>query len=187
MFYRLFIILILSLVTVHCQDLFQAIKSGDEATVLKILNEYTPNMRNSQDPKSKTINRPGLGGQTPLMFSVLNGYVWAVKVLLEHGANVNIGEQDGYTPMHGAGFQGRAEIAQILADHGVSMTDKHRDGFTPFHRACWGTDRRHTETVEVFLKNGVDADIESDDGRTCGAMTTNPHTKALLERLQQEL
>ena len=29
------------------------------------------------------------------------------------------------------------------------------DGFTPIHRSCWGNDRRHTDTVKVFLEAGV--------------------------------
>ena len=31
--------------------------------------------------------------------------VHAVEALLAAGADVSIGEKDGYTPMHGAGFQ----------------------------------------------------------------------------------
>ena len=66
--------------------------------------------------------------------------------------------------MHGAGFQGRAEIGQMLISHGVSPSEKHSDGFEPIQRACWGREQRHTETVQMFLNNGVwNADVE----RTC--------------------
>ena len=40
------------------------------------------------------------GQQTPLMQSVLHGRTKMVKFFLENGADVNIGERDGYTPMH---------------------------------------------------------------------------------------
>eukprot|EP00240_Pyramimonas_obovata_P014681 CAMPEP_0118945348 /NCGR_PEP_ID=MMETSP1169-20130426/42074_1 /TAXON_ID=36882 /ORGANISM="Pyramimonas obovata, Strain CCMP722" /LENGTH=193 /DNA_ID=CAMNT_0006891037 /DNA_START=122 /DNA_END=703 /DNA_ORIENTATION=- len=94
-------------------------------------------------------------GQTPLMKAVLSGKLNAVQFLLARGANVSIGEKDGYTPMHGAGFQGRAEIAKVLIAHGLDVNDRHKDGFTPIQRACWGRDRRHTDTVRVFLEAGA--------------------------------
>jgi hypothetical protein len=40
------------------------------------------------------------GRQTPLMQSVLHGRTKMVEFFLENGADVNIGERDGYTPMH---------------------------------------------------------------------------------------
>ena len=69
-------------------------------------------------------------GQTPLMFSVLNGFTASVRYLLSAGADTSIGENDGYTPLHGAAFQGRAEIAKILIDHGLDPNELHTDGYT---------------------------------------------------------
>lgn len=112
---------------------------------------------------------------------VLSGNLDAVKVLLEHGANVEIGEQDGYTPMHGAGFQGRAEIARVLIEHGVPPSSKHKDGFTPLHRACWGKEQRHADTVRVLLEAGVNAGELSDAGTMCRDVTTNPATLSVLD------
>eukprot|EP00966_Prymnesium_polylepis_P136675 3158090-Prymnesium_polylepis.3 len=69
-------------------------------------------------------------GQTPLMFSVLNGFAASVRYLLSAGADTSIGENDGYTPLHGAAFQGRADIAKILIDHGLDPNEVHSDGYT---------------------------------------------------------
>jgi ankyrin repeat protein len=49
--------------------------------------------------KPALLNKAGSGGQTPLMSAVLSGKAKAVEVLLKSGADVTIGEQDGYTPM----------------------------------------------------------------------------------------
>ena len=81
--------------------------------------------------------------------------VHAVEALLAAGADVSIGEKDGYTPMHGAGFQGRAKVAKLLAAAGVDVNDVHADGYAPIHRACWGTQQRHAETVEAMLALGA--------------------------------
>ena len=87
---------------------------------------------------------------------------------------------------HGAGFQGRAEIAQLLLDHGLSGTDFHNDGFAPFHRACWGTEQRHTDTVEVFLKSGIPTGFKSKNGKSCRAMTKNTATIALIKKYKEQ-
>jgi ankyrin repeat protein len=179
------LLLVLCSVCVLGQDIFAAIGSDDSDTVFKIVNTYSPNMVNKQDPTSRPINRKGPGGQTPLMYSVLTGKVWAVKMLLENGANVDIKEESGYTPMHGAGFQGRPEIAQILIDHGVPTSPRHKDGYVPLHRACWGKEKRHADTVKVFLKNGVDIDILADDGRSCRDMTQNTDTLKVLDEWEK--
>ena len=117
------------------------------------------------------------GSQTPLMQSVLHGRTNMVKFFLENGADVNIGERDGYTPMHGAGFQGRTEIAELLLKHGVGLRDKHKDGYEPAIRSCWGPEARHTDTVEWFLDNGVPLDDIYD---ACMEKGGSDRTKQLL-------
>ena len=123
-----------------------------------------------------------LNGQTPLMRATLHGWSSMVTFLLDQGADVNIGEKDGYTPAHGAGFQGRAKIMAILRDHKVDIFAKSaKDGFTPFHRACWGREERHTETIRYLLDAGVDINLKGgSEQRTCFQMTPNQKTKALL-------
>jgi len=51
-------------------------------------------------------------------------------------------------------------------------------------RACWGRESRHTDTVKVFLKNGVPPGQPSDEG-TCADMTGNEGTKAALLEIQE--
>ena len=124
----------------------------------------------------------GKSGQTPLMAAVLRGKVEIVKFLLEKGADVTIGEHNGYTPAHGAGFQGRKEIMQILHQHGDIdvIHDVHEDGYLPFHRACWGGEPRHTETVEYLLDIGVHVNVTNEEGVACIDMTRNAATMELL-------
>ena len=104
----------------------------------------------------------------------------ALKALLAAGADVTIGEKDGYTPLHGAGFQGRAEVAKVLIEHGLNPSERHADGFTPIHRACWGGSQRHAETVRVLLEAGVSHEEKSSNGDTPMEMTKNPSTLLLL-------
>jgi len=126
------------------------------------------------------INNRAKGSlQTPLMMSVLRGLDKSVKFLLKNGADVNIAEKDGYTPMHGAAYQGRVNIAKILHDHGVPLRVQHSDSHEPIVRACWGKEKRHTDTVEFFLENGVPFFEVFDQ---CMSSTGNRMTKQLLQK-----
>jgi ankyrin repeat protein len=100
------------------------------------------------------INSIGDGGQTPLMRACLTGKVAALRWLLAAGADMQIGEKDGYICPHGVGYQGRSEAVKVLFEHGGLdiLLHKHQDGFTAIHRACWGSEARHTETVRQMLK-----------------------------------
>mmetsp|Transcript_532 Transcript_532/g.1094 ORF Transcript_532/g.1094 Transcript_532/m.1094 type:complete len:193 (-) Transcript_532:208-786(-) len=146
---------------------FDAVQNDDIARAARLLKD------------GADINTQSPGGlQTPLMQSVLSGYEDMVQFLLSKGADTTIPEKDGYTPMHGAGFQGRAKIAAMLLNHGVGLRDKHpKDGYEPAVRACWGSEPRHTETLDFFLQKGVPIDDIFED---CLKMTPNQETKHLL-------
>lgn len=147
--------------------IFEAISGDDEFSLLQFASD------------KDVLDKKGPGKQTPLMAAVLGGKDKAVAILLEKGANVNLGEQNGYRPMHGAGFQGRSKIAQMLIDHGINPNTKHKqDGHKPIIRACWGNEKRHTDTVHVFLKAGVDS---ATDIKKCLEMTKNQGTIELLK------
>mmetsp|Transcript_6123 Transcript_6123/g.9240 ORF Transcript_6123/g.9240 Transcript_6123/m.9240 type:complete len:182 (-) Transcript_6123:39-584(-) len=162
------------------------------AVTADLLTAISTNKRSSikaalENIDKDEINKRGAGGQTPLMHAVLSGKTTAVELLLEAGADFTIPEKDGYTPMHGAGFQGRADIAEILIDYGLPVSDMHADGYTPLHRACWGSEKRHADTVLVFLEAGVDKDEPSRDGKTCSEMTSNKRTKKILQKWKARL
>jgi len=128
------------------------------------------------------LNHQGPGLQSPVMFAALQGNAEAVRILIDAGADLTVGEKDGYTVVHGAGFQGRADVLRVLHEKGVDLNDRnHRDGFTGLHRACWGQSPAHAQTVRVFLELGVDPNQKAADGRTCGEMSSNHATKQVLE------
>jgi ankyrin repeat protein len=154
-------------------NLRSIIAEGNKEKLLEALNDVK---------LKKGLNKPGMGGQTPLMSAVLSGETYAIEPLLAAGADYTIPEKDGYTPMHGAGFQGRAEIVPILAAHGVPLIDQHRDGHSPMHRACWGREDKHTDTVAAFIAAGVPHDLKTDTGKTCYDITPNKKTKSLLKK-----
>jgi uncharacterized protein len=58
-------------------------------------------------------------------------YVEAVKLCLEHGAEVNAKNSLGLTAMHGAANRGWESVIQLLADHGAQLDPKDNEGRTP--------------------------------------------------------
>lgn len=162
---------------------------ADDASNGRLLDAAMENriedVRRELESNGADINiRDKASGQTPLMAAVLRGNTEIVALLLSKGADVEIGEKDGFTPAHGAGFQGRADIMRLLKEHGIDVVgDRHKDGYAPLHRACWGREQRHADTVEYLIAQaGASVNMASGNGRICAEMTRNPATLKLLEK-----
>jgi ankyrin repeat protein len=57
-----------------------------------------------------------------------------VRILLDHGADVNAVDENGETAMHGAAYQSRARLVQLLAERGADVNiwnRKNKAGWTP--------------------------------------------------------
>jgi ankyrin repeat protein len=79
-------------------------------------------VRAQADPNRATTN-----GTTPLMLAAASGSVEAVRLLIDHGANVNARENvKGETALIFAAAYGRAEVVGVLTAHGAdtSVTTK---------------------------------------------------------------
>ncbi|XP_063426288.1 protein phosphatase 1 regulatory subunit 27-like [Mytilus trossulus] len=97
------------------------------------------------------INDAGL---TPLHQAVLDGNLMAVRLLVEHGANINKQDDDYWTPLHAACAEGHAEIAQILLDHGADRTILTDEGERPLDLV----DPSDFATIRVMLDNNKQQD-----------------------------
>jgi len=51
--------------------------------------------------------------------------------LLEHGANLNVQDNDGRTPLHYAVENCHVDVARVLFDHGADPTIRDNEGMTP--------------------------------------------------------
>lgn len=60
----------------------------------------------------------------------------AVKTAVEHGADVNVANEDGYTAMHMAAFSGVDRLVQFLADRGATVNVQNKLGETPWSMAA---------------------------------------------------
>jgi ankyrin repeat protein len=110
----------------------RAALSGD-ITVMRLLLE------NGADP-----NIPTDEGTTPLMTAAgINWvtmqtnsrsdgeYLEAAQLCLDHGADVNAVNAEGFTAMHGAANRGFDAMVKLLAEHGARLDIKDKVGRTP--------------------------------------------------------
>jgi hypothetical protein len=118
--------------------------SGNFEVVRKLI-EYDPPVINARDG----------GGWTPLFWATQghrfkDGSVF--RLLLEHGADINVQSQTGRTPLHWASFNGRLEVVRLLLEHGADVEAKNNDGKTALQEAA---DRRRNEVVELLREHGA--------------------------------
>jgi hypothetical protein len=108
--------------------------------VVRILIEYDPAYINARDED----------GQTPLLWASegrnsKDGSV--VRLLLEHGADVNAQSQDGWSPLHRASSYGALEVVRLLLEHGADVEAKKDDGKTALQLAA---EKGHDKVVELL-------------------------------------
>ena len=87
-----------------------------------------------------------------------NGWIPAVKYLIELGADVNARDYNAMTPLHNAAATGNNELIQLLVEHGADVTVKNRVGQTVVDMANAPHDRvqPYPETIELLESLGAE-------------------------------
>jgi hypothetical protein len=91
------------------EDLLNAVRKGDAASVEALI------------AKGADVNASWRYGKTPLFFACDRGFTPVVKVLLEHGAEVNVKDSFyGATPVALAAWKDRVDIVKMLLAKGAN-------------------------------------------------------------------
>ncbi|EFA07512.1 pyrexia [Tribolium castaneum] len=102
--------------------------------------------------------------ETPLHVAAALGAPEIVKLLLDHGAAVNVQcGTDKLTPLHLAAEDSDAESARLLIDAGAQLTSENHKKQTPLHLAALS---QCSETLELLLARGCNPNARDADGRT---------------------
>ena len=122
-----------------------AAASSGNFKVVRILIEYGPVDINARDDD----------GWTPLLWAsgrhnFKDGSV--LRLLLEHGAEINVQNRVGRTPLHRASFNGALEVVRLLLEHGADVEAKNIVGGTALQEAA---ERGHDAVVELLLEYGA--------------------------------
>ncbi|XP_011403405.1 PREDICTED: ankyrin-3-like [Amphimedon queenslandica] len=90
---------------------------------------------------------------TALNAACVGGFTEMARVLLEMGADPNIGDYFGYTPLCNAARYGRAETVELLLRQGVDPGVKTHAGHTAIHLAAL---HGQAEVVKVMISKNAD-------------------------------
>ena len=141
-----------------------AAHDGDVSTVARLIKQGT-----SVDQRGE------LGGWTALHAAAAEGQVGVAKLLLEHGATVDVLDEQGYTPLHttarssfGHGHSPktapqRTEVAASLLDHGAAVNARTPYGDTTLSEAVLPN---NIGLVKLLLAHGADPNIANQQGMT---------------------
>ena len=129
-------------------SLFQAIKSRNDAQVVRMLRQGTP------------ANFCDAQGRTPLMVAALHGTHETFRLLLEAGANPNAANKNGATPLLWSVTD--AKKVDMLLAHGADVNAKNDFAVTPLFVAAGVPNR--SDVVRMLLSHGADISARASFG-----------------------
>jgi ankyrin repeat protein len=131
---------------------------------------------------SNLNKRDVLGGGTILLRAADEGNTEAVRLLLEHGADGSVKNDQGIAPLMVACKGGHWEVADMLFDYDVDVNERDAKGNTALHWVCKDTVRRksrsyrrskHEEKLErqliiakELIAKGANVNAANNEGET---------------------
>ena len=158
----------------HGADVFVENNQGD--TPLHILSKHW--MYNEGDvlnharlllKRGAEVNRRNRDNNTPLLLAMVWGQFKLARVLLGHGADANVEDNNSMSPLHllsesRCHDEGDAlDIIWPLLEHGAAVNGRDRNNQTPLLLAMG---RGWFKLARILLENGADANAEDNNGLT---------------------
>ena len=84
-------------------------------------------------------------------------------MLLDHNADVNAQDEDGYTPLHWCASTGNENLCRLLLEHNADVNIQDNLGYTPLH---WITRNGDENICRLLLEHNADANIQDNNGYT---------------------
>jgi len=132
--------------------LHRAVESGQEQQVRDLLKQ-----------KNLDVNERAEAGWTALLYASAQGYPQIMRLLLDAGANPDIGNVTGITPlMYGALYK-NIDVCKILLEYGANLDLQDVHGGTALMVA---TRAGSPDVARVLLKAGANTNIKDRDDMT---------------------
>jgi ankyrin repeat protein len=85
------------------------------------------------------------------------------RLILEHGAKVNVRSARGLTPLHLAAMKGDDSMIRLLCKSGMNINTRDKSRKTALHTA---TLQKHSGTMKLLIDGGAELDAQDHDGKT---------------------
>jgi ankyrin repeat protein len=95
----------------------------------------------------------GPWGTHALLFAARHGHIEIGKLLIEHGADIYLGDSYGDPALNVAAWNGQLEFVEMLLDSGVNPTTPNYKGRTALYHSIW---QKHTEVEKVLQAAGAE-------------------------------
>jgi len=138
----LLLLLAMLSVTAGAAEIHTAVENGDLEQVRNLL---------TQDPE--LLNLQNDLGLTPFNQAALSGKLEIMKMLVDMGADMNLGDNENSQPIHNAAVGGQIPVLEFLLVQGVDIDARDDFGMTPFLFSC---SYSQLETARFLLDNGAD-------------------------------
>lgn len=130
------------------------------------------------------VNKRDTSGNTPLIYACLKSARDIVRLLLDNGAEADLGNQKNRMPMHFAAEVGNIQIISMLVDAGADVNCTDNDGVTPLMLLA---QNGKTDAALKLLKNpDIDISIKNNSGQMAIDYATSAGLRELVEVLSQE-
>jgi ankyrin repeat protein len=134
--------------------LHRAAESGDLDTVNERLTKGDP------------VDRIWGLGWTALQLACFDGHLPIVRVLLKHGAQVNLADAElGMTPLHNAGINGHYTCASLLLRYGADINAIMKRGASPLAVSA-SSQEASPRLIRMLLSAGATPDLQDKYGQT---------------------
>ena len=97
------------------------------------------------------IRNPRFRHRTPLLSAALRGQTEVGQHLINHGADVNARQDDGFTPLHLAALRGDLKFMRLLLDHDANPHARNEGNETPLEVGHY---RRRQEIFQLLSEYG---------------------------------
>lgn len=129
------------------------------------------------------VNARNSDGDTPLylLFRFPNASPELVKLLLDHGANVNEQNQESQGPLFAASLVGNVTATRMLLDYNADINDDENVfGRTALHAAV---EASNLELVKLLIGKGADVYRQDKKGRDCFAVAADENQVEIIDFL----
>lgn len=147
----------------------EASDDGGETPLMAAAGAYQASAEMTRlvlEKKVKTEARDA-AGQAALMYAASAGNVGCARLLLDHGANIEVKGSDGNTPLIDAAFDTRigdsAATLKALLEAGAKIEARNGAGQTALIVLGWSG---NTDCVRLLLERGADRNAKDRQGKT---------------------